>query len=327
MPKISLLPSNASPALTDLVPEVNSSTTKQSTWSAIRDLVFNNLPTTSPATGFDYVASGLVITADSAGVNRNWSITAGVCYIGGQKVTVAALSAQTATASRDTYVDVLNNGDGTGTLVVTGGNIVTNNAASPALAGSSLRAGIIVAGASTIAAASSINQGQEDRILPIASSIAYSVTDSLGNLICPRDPARKLLGYRFSTSDFTLSASQTTQTQITGLSCPVLPPPGRKIKITITGDSVQNASAAQTNNIQIWDGVVGAGTSLSTVRTGLTTAGGFNTIHAEAFSTAIAASSSTSLKTYNAGVSSSGATNVTVSAGAGRPVVIKVELM
>lgn len=203
---------------------------------------------------YDYVVSGCVITADAAGSTLNFSMTSGVVVINGNPVTVASFSASAATASRDTYVDVLDNGNGTGLVVKTGGNIVTNNAASPALASNSVRLGIVVSGAGNIAAAASINQGQEDRVLPIASSIAYSVTDSLGNLICPRDPSRKILGMRQRVADF--SSGTTADTLITGFNCPVIIPTGRKVKITIYSTS---SASAGVSVIKLYEGIFGSG--------------------------------------------------------------------
>lgn len=271
---------------------------------------------------YDYVASGLVISPDSAGVNKNWSITLGVVVINGNPVTVAAQSANVATASKDTYVDVLDNGDGTGLLVFTSGNIVNNNAASPALASNSIRLGIIVCGAGSIAATTSINQGQEGRILPIASSIAYEVTDSLGNLICPRDPNRKLLGYRQITSN----ATATTIAAIVGgsqtLSCPVIIPTGRKVKITLYLSDLGNGSATQGSRASIWDGVVGSGTELQRGDTSSTTAGFGYAVTLEAVVTP-----SSSSKTYNGGLVQNSSGTVTAIASSASPAFIKVELV
>lgn len=179
-------------------------------------------------TAFDYVVSGLVWTADAAGSTRVASMTAGIAYVSGVRVTIAAVTSRTFTASKDTYIDISNAGAITYTEA-------TNNAASSALAANNIRIGIIVTGATTIAAAASINQGQEDRVLPIASSIAYTVTDSLGNLICPRDPNRKLLGYRQIVASLTGISFSTSSLDLTGFSVPVIVPANRKIKITFHG--------------------------------------------------------------------------------------------
>lgn len=162
---------------------------------------------------YDYVASGCVWTGDSLGSTKNGSMTSGVIYIAGRRLTLVAVTAHVFTASKDTYIDASDNGDGTALLTYTE---VTNNAASPALASNNLRLGIVVTGASNIAAAGSINQGQENKVLPIASSVAYSVTDSLGNLICSRDPLRKTLALGQIVTNFTTTATSSDVT-ITGL--------------------------------------------------------------------------------------------------------------
>lgn len=204
---------------------------------------------TSPITGissagsffalYDFVESGCVITADAVASTLAASMTTGYVWLSGVRLTVSAVTARLYTASKDTYVDASNNGDGTALLTYTE---VTNNAASPAQTAGSLRLGIVVSGASSIAATTSINQGQESRVLPIASSIAYSVTDSLGNLICPRDPNRRTLGYRQIVANLaTLSA--TSSAALTGLSVPVIVPTGRKIKVSLGGSDWQSAGA------------------------------------------------------------------------------------
>lgn len=189
---------------------------------------------------YDYVASGCVWTADAAGSTKLASMTAGVVVINGNPITVAAVTSRTFTASKDVYVDVLDNGDGTGLLVYTDG---TTNAASGSLASNSIRLAIVVVGASNIAAAASINQGQETSVLPIASSIPYSVADSLGNLICPRDPNRKLIGYVQRLTQF--DAGTNALTDVTGLSITVIVPTGRKIKLTAFGYLLQSGTIRQ----------------------------------------------------------------------------------
>lgn len=190
---------------------------------------------TSEAT-FDYVASGLIITGDSYASTLLGSITSGVVYIGGARNIVGAVAGHTFGASLDTYIDVLYSSTGTGTIVYT---TASNNAASPALAASSIRIGIVVTGGTSIAAATSINQGQEERILPISSSVPYAVTDSLGNLICPRDPLRRTLGYRQVSA---LQNTITTEVDLTGLSVPFIVPANRRIRATFDGAMGNSAS-------------------------------------------------------------------------------------
>lgn len=192
----------------------------------------------TPIYKFDYVDSGCVWSGDAYGSTRVASMTAGVVVINGNPVTVAAVTSRTFTASKDVYVDVLDNGDGTGLLVYTDG---TTNAASPALAANSIRLAIIVVGAGNIANVGSVNQGEETKVLPIASSIPYAVTDSLGNLICPRDPQRRVLGYRQVVAD---QGSITTEADLTGLSVPFIVPTGRKVKVTGYANSTNGTADA-----------------------------------------------------------------------------------
>lgn len=319
--KMSQLPPNAAPALTDSVPSYDISANQDTLvlLSSLLTLFYNNMPTTVPGAEFDYVSGNSgVWTADSAGVNRNASMSQLTCRINGRYITVTAVTSRSFTASKDTYIDCLDNGDGTGTLVYTE---VANNAASPALASNSIRIGIIITGATTIAASTSINQGQESRILPIASSIPYSVSDSIGNMICCRDPSRRTLCFRQITTSFTLSSSQTTPTQVTGLSCPVIVPGGRKVEVDIFGEYIFNGTITNQSLYSIWDGVVNSGTKLEEFAYVSNASGGLVTPSASITSTP----SSTS-KTYNAGIASSGATNVTLAAAATTPAWIRVRL-
>lgn len=260
---------------------------------------------------YDFVQSGCVWTGDSYGVNRNASMTAGVVYLSGRRVAVALVTARTFTASKDTYMDV----DNTGTITYTE---VANNAASPALTAGSVRIGIIVTAAGSIAAVGSVNQGEETKVLPIASSIAYTTTDSLGNLICPRDPQRRIIGYRQIITSF--ATASTTAVQITGMTCPVIVPTGRKVKITGHLPSTSNAAVA--NFVQtIWDGTVGSGTQLQASQVYMPTAGTGNENTSVAITTPAAAS-----KTYNLGLHTN--TNTATTFGsATAPVNIIVELV
>jgi len=272
------------------------------------------LTTYRTETSFDHVASGLVWSGDAYASTRNASMTAGVVYMNGRRIALALVAARSFTASRDVYVDVLDNANGTGTLVFTD---ATTNAASPALAANSMRIAIIVVGATNILSVASVNQGQEDRVLPIATSIAYSVTDSLGNLICPRDPTRKLLGFRRATTSQTTTSS--SQVQITGLSCPVIVPLGRKVKVSLHAFYFNN-TANDGYIVALWEGVVG-GTQI--------TGGGMernsNTSSTGQDPFAINTPSSTSV-TYNASFRRVAAGTVDTNATATQPTYITVEL-
>ena len=221
-------------------------------------------PVTRTSEGsFDFVASGCVWTGDAYASTLLASMTAGVVYINGRRISIAAVTARAFTASKDTYVDILDNADGTGTVVYTE---ATNNAASSALAANSLRIAIIVSGAGNIAAVGSINQGQTTKVLPIASSIPYAVTDSLGNLICPRSPNRGQIGYRQATANTStnVTASGSTPT-ITGLTMPIIIPANRKVEITYQGSRVGNDTSGNGAELSLWDGATGSGTLLDTM--------------------------------------------------------------
>lgn len=266
-------------------------------------------------TTYDFVASGCVITGDSYGSTLKWSMTAGVVYINGQRVTVNALSAQDVVASKDTYVDVST----TGTVVFTGGNSVANNAASPALASGYLRLGIIVSGAN-IASVASINQGQEDKVLPIASSVPYQVNDSLGNLICPRDPNRKILGLRQLTSDASNTATSATAIN---LSTPITVPAGRKISVSVNGYHFFGSTGATNNYVGIYEGA-----SLNALTTKKQEVKEY---HASAGAGTLLSSSVTyTPSSTNIWISVSlhgDAGTKTITGGANNPIVLKVELV
>jgi hypothetical protein len=276
----------------------------------------------NPELVFDHIAAGSGVWSGLGYASTlTAAMTALTCYINGRRISISAIATRTFTASKDTYVDVLDNLDGTGTIVYTE---VANNAASPALASNSIRLAIVVSGATNIAAAASINQGQEDRVLPIASSIPYTVTDSLGNLICPRDPHRKLLGYRQVLVQS--STSNATATQITGLSVPYLPVAGRKVKVTAGAPQLYaNNVSAHRAKFSAWDGVVGSGTLLqstigiSNLGSSSIQGGGFERVYTPA---------STALTTVNGALNSdsAGVSAVIDIDGAGTCIWVKVEL-
>ena len=313
MVKISGLPNIAVPAAPDKIPIVDDSggitgfTTHTQLLHTVPDSSVNTADLTRLI--FDHVVSGGVWSGDAYASTRNASMTAMVCYIDGLPITIAAVTARSFTASKDTYIDVLSNGDNTGTLVYTE---VANNAASPALAANSLRIGIIVTGASAIASVASINQGQETKLLPIASSTPYQVTDSLGNLICPRDPQRKLLGQRRILSNF--APGTTAETVITGLLVPVIIPTGRKIKVTAYSGAVSGST----------------GVALLIIRNGTTT-GGTQLAQANGQAANIFLAPDTGVVTLSGSQNfvatiTSTASNPTVGATADQPAFIRVEL-
>lgn len=261
---------------------------------------------------FDHVASGCVWSGDSYGSTRNASQTAGVIYLTGVRLTVASVTGRAFTASKDTYIDV----NSSGVQVYTE---VTNNSASPALTAGNIRIGIIITGASNIANSGSVNQGQETIVLPIASSVPYTVTDSLGNLICSRDPTHRIIGYRQSITNF--STASVTAVQYTGLSVPIIIPTGRKVRIHVKSSNVTSSSGGMNPYLSIWDGTVGSGTQLYE---DTATAGGTAfavTLNAESVNTLAAGA-----HTINAGGKVSTVTGTYTNAST-VPAFIKVELV
>lgn len=265
--------------------------------------------------GFDFVVSGGVWTADSVGVNLNASMTAAVVMINGRRISIGAVTARAFTLNVDTYIDILDNADGTGTLVYT---TAATNAASPALAANSIRIGIIQA-AATITATTKVNQGQENKVFPIASSVAYTTTDSLGNLICPRDPNRKILGYKqIIANDGNTGAISVT----TGLTCPVIVPTGRKVRVSAWAQSVAGTNSGNDVFLAVFDGTVAAGTQLAAGGTTIATNNHEYNISVTAVTTPAATS-----KTYEVGHTESTAGTATVLASATSPAYILVELI
>lgn len=268
---------------------------------------------------FDYVASGMVWTGDAYASTRNASMTSGVIYINGRRLTASAVSARSFTASKDTYIDASDNGDGTVLLTY---NEVANNAASPALAANNVRVGIIVTGATNIAAAGSVNQGQFDRVLPIVSGVAYTFTDSIGNIICPRDPNRRVIGYRQITANF-VSTTSILHQNVTGLLAPVIVPSSRKVKAHFKpGSGVSSAGAVGSSiGTGIYrGGIAGTGISLTAM---LTTSGSGVTQVGDAHGVDEPSSSSQS---YGATTYGSGTAATSVVATATNPAYIIVEL-
>jgi hypothetical protein len=268
-------------------------------------------------TMFDHVASGGVWSGDAYGSTLAASMTAAVVYINGRRISISAVTARAFTASKDVYIDVLDNADGTGTLVYTDNTI---NAASPALAANSIRIGIIVTGAGNIASAASVNQGQETKLVPIASSIPYAVTDSLGNLICPRDPSRKILGFRRCVAD--IGTTSSTVSLVTPLRCPVIVPANRKVRIRFYGQFVGDTAGNYVVS-SLWDGAVVSGTKLAEGSYLPSSGTGTTPGQMEAVQSPAAGS-----KSYDVGLKSNNNTNgVHVLGASDNPAIIVVELV
>jgi len=269
---------------------------------------------------FDYIASGCVLTGTGYGSTLAWSLTAGVVYINGKRYTVAAATG-VVVASKDTYFDLLEPVSGqVATLVYTGGNSVANNAASPALAANSVRLAIIQSGANIVDVAR-INQGQTSKVFPIASSIPYAVTDSLGNLICPRDPNRKILGYRQITASFSTPGS--SEVSVTGLSVPGIIPADRKVKVSVVSRTL--ALGNSQCSVRIYEGAVG-GTKVAEASGAIGGGGSGYQAPLEASAILQPAPGANALKTYNVAMQST-AIGALLDGGATYPAYVMIELV
>lgn len=258
---------------------------------------------------YDFVVpGGAVLAGLGYGSTLTASLSVGVCYINSFRQIIAAIATRTYTASKDTYVDALYNASGTATIVYTE---ATNNAASPALAANSILLGIVISGAANILNVGSINQGQFDKLLPIASSVPYTFTDSGGNLICPRDSARKYIGWR-KIPAVGFSTSSTTQTQVTGLTCPVIVPTvGRKVEVIFSSPYLYNQNAGNEAIVGIWKGTVGSGTCIGGCRNTSGTANEGAPGNGLGYD-----EPATISQTYNIGMNAFGAGNASITAAA-----------
>lgn len=265
------------------------------------------------ATTFPFVASGCVWSTVSG---LSGGMTGGTIYYNGTPVTVNSVASHTFTASMDTYIDVDKNGNITY-------QAVSNNSTSPSLTANSIRIAIVITGSSAI---SFVNIGQPDTTLsgfaPINSSVPYCVQDSLGNLIYPTDPSMKILGYRQINSTLSGISTSNTQTQITGLSCPVIVPAGRKVEIIIHIPEVTTDSIT-TPIIGIYDGTVPSGTFIQGTDI-ITLASNIYVAHGHSQSPLLFPS--TGLHTYNAAIRNTAFASVGVTASANVVPFIRVEL-
>lgn len=202
-------------------------------------------PTATPVT---YVESGCIWTADAPASTRLASMSSGVVWINGVRLTVAAVTSRTFTASKDVYVDFKDNGDGTAAITYTDN---TTDAASPALpssgtANDTLRNAIVVVGASSIASATaSINQGDPHATHPTVASNILGVADSIGNRIYPTTGRVGLICYRERASNFTTTA--TIVTDVTGIDVMtiVVPPgPPRLVRWQLTAQDMLHTAGA-----------------------------------------------------------------------------------
>jgi hypothetical protein len=203
------------------------------------------------AATWNFIESGCVWTANAVGSTLVASMSAGFVWIGGKRLSVAAVVSRSFTLSSDTYIDFKDNGDGTANVTYT---VVANNAASPALASSgtffdTLRNGIIVTAAANIATINKVNNGQLRADAPVVATCTLTVNDSIGNLIGNRSPLPRLLGYRIGAAT---AVAGTGSIAIPGTLCPVvLPIAFRRVKGTLNARDHYNTTASQYSGVNM----------------------------------------------------------------------------
>lgn len=203
-----------------------------------------------------------------------------------------------------------------GTLVTDNSTITMTNKTltSPSITGGTIDQSTITV--DSIAGHTSANTGSIYG-LTITNSTIGSTALALGAVQATQIATNAItLGYTQITTSFNLTSSQTTPTQVTGLSVTVtIPTGGRKVKITAFCGNV--VPAAGVCNLSIWDGAVNSGTQLNSSNQP-SSSGAF--VIVEAVVTPAA-----STKTYNVGTVNTGSNNVTVNASATQPAFILVE--
>lgn len=150
-----------------------------------------------------------------------------------------------------------------------------------------------------------------------ASSTALQTNAVQGNQIATNAIT---LGYAASTTTF--STSSTTAVQVTGLTATVTIPAGnRKVKITAFCGSMFSSTGPSRLHLEIWDGVVGAGTKLA--MSAPATSAAANPLPGIAIAVVTPAAGS---KTYNIGaLTETGANACSLEASATEPMFILVE--
>lgn len=167
-------------------PAANLSMNSKRLINAAQGIVATDYPDLGQLAGlqYPYVVSGCVWTADSPGSTLNASMTAGTVMIKGILLTVASVTAHAFTASRDTYIDLTDNGDGTAAITYVA---VVNNTTSPALTSTvsaTIRIACVISGSSNIGTtANNIWQGNAGFTSPTAQGSTTVAAGSNGNTI------------------------------------------------------------------------------------------------------------------------------------------------
>ena len=129
----------------------------------------------------------------------------------------------------------------------------------------------------------------------------------------------KIIGYAQIMSNFTTSSA--TDTQVLGLTCPVVVPTGAKVKVTFFASNLANATTTTIATATVYNGTPGSGTKLDEILTpmvsGIGNAG--NSVY-------IVYTPASGANTFNAGMRTTGGT-VTVAGATTAPSYLQVELV
>lgn len=194
----------------------------------------------------NYVVSGLTI-ATSATLSS--TVLAGTAYINGKEVLPAAFP-KSFTASKDTYVDLKD--DGTYAFVE-----VVNNAPSGMTLALNTDGSNAMRIAKVVTSATAVTG-----VFQSTFTAGWYGIDFIGNQVYNRSPNPTVIGLGVLTSTF--STTSTTPLQITSLSAPVVTPvTGRNLKITAYCGSLYSATGQARLHLTLWDGPVNTGTQLN----------------------------------------------------------------
>lgn len=277
--------------------------------SALADSINPQLRGSETLSNFVYSGCGWSVAS-----GLNGSASGGTIYVNGYRTIVAAVGSNTFTANSDTYIYV----DYLGNITY---NPVANNAASPSAVANAILIAIVTTGASAIL---SINQGGVTQTVPVASSVYYSVSDSLGNLIYPTNPTLKTIGYRQITS--TLDTGSASPVIAPGLSAACIVPGGSNVEVSFMCGAVANSSANRSSFIYILDG--GTITSLSgSTQVQAATVSNANAAANEGCYVTVILSPTRGFHLYSIGYQTDGAGVVYINAGGNSPAYISVKVV
>ena len=129
----------------------------------------------------------------------------------------------------------------------------------------------------------------------------------------------KIIGYAQIMSNFTTSSA--TDTQVLGLTCPVVVPTGARVKVTFFASNIANATTTTIATATIYNGTPGSGTKLDEILSPMVS--GIGNMGNSVYMTYTPTSGS---NTFNAGIRTTGGT-VTVAGATTTPSYLQVELV